>query len=187
MVLLLRSREPTTQRSTTIQQNATKAFMNRRGFIMDAFPIISILFIMGVLFVIALLFLSNIDAAMQDQPDLNARRMATTMNEDAAWALDFIFIMALFAFPLGSMILAFMNNIPPFFFFASLGVLLLVVIIGGAFADSWTTANTDTIFRVQSERMPMSFFVLSHFGVYALFVIIIISAGTYVKLKNSYM
>lgn len=162
--------------------------MNRKGFVLDVFPIISLLFVVAILFVIALNFMSGVAGGLnQTSTDPNATAIAVGMNTDLGWVLDFIFIMLLFSLPVGSMILAFLNNIPPFFFFASIGMILLAVIIGAALSDGWTSSHDDDTFDTQANRMPMTDYVMTHFGVYALFCIIVIMSGTYVKMKNSYM
>jgi len=73
------------------------------------------------------------------------------------------------------------NNIPSFFFVGSLGLVLLVVVLGGAFSDSWNSMATDGVMGVQVARLPITDIIMSHFGLYSLFVVMIILAGTYIK------
>ena len=162
--------------------------MNKKGFMGDVFPIVALLFGIALLFITSLTFFSGLESGLNgtitDFPI--AEHIVETTNNDIDWTLDFLFMMALIAFPVGSMILAYINNVPPFFFFASMGVVLLVVIFGAAFSSAWDDSNdNDGFFSVQSARMPMTNFVMSHFGVYALFCSIIIASGTYIKLKNN--
>lgn len=159
--------------------------MSRKGFIGDAFAIIAILFTMAICFVVAMAFFSGLDAGLNVSQYPIAQGIVTSTNSNIDWTLDFLFIMALLSFPVGSMILAYVNNIPPFFFFASFGVVLLVVVFGAAFSQGWKDASEDGIFGLQADRMPMMDFVMTHFAVYALFCVVMIAAGTYVKLKNS--
>ena len=83
-----------------------------------------------------------------------------------------------------SMLLAFFNNIHPLFFWASLGLTMLMVIIGSAFGDSFTSIANDTSFLGVTAQMPYSTIIFSHFGMYSLFVVLVIAAGVFVKSRS---
>lgn len=161
---------------------------DRKGFVMDAIPIIVMLFGFAIVSVVAMKFFAGVDAGLNLSTDPNAARgvaIAAQVNDDIDWVMDFILVMAMVSLPIGSMILAFFNNIPPFFYFASLGVVLLVVVFGAALAEGWTNSNDTAEFSSGSSRLPMTNFIMENFGKYALFCIMIIMAGTYVKIQNS--
>jgi hypothetical protein len=153
----------------------------------DAIPVVIGLFIAGIMIVIAMFIMSGINEAVQaiDSPEAaRAKTIATDTNDALPWVLDFFFLMLLITMPLASMILAFLNNIPPFFFWASIGVMLLVILLGGAFGEAWASATTDTLVQAQVSRIPMTNYVLNNFGIYSLFVITIIAAGVFIKTRS---
>lgn len=161
--------------------------MNKKGFVMDAIPIIATVFGVAILCIVALSFFSALSDGLNQNTDPvteRGRSIATSVNTDIDWVLDFILAMLLIALPVGSMILAFFNNIPPFFFFASLGVILLIVVFGAALAEGWENSNKDNNFFTQSQRMPITDFIMINYAMYSLFVITIILGGTYIKIRN---
>jgi len=154
---------------------------------MDAIPIIATVFGVAILCIVALSFFSALSDGLNQNTDpvtQRGRSIATSVNTDIDWVLDFILAMLLIALPVGSMILAFFNNIPPFFFFASLGVILLIVVFGAALAEGWENSNKDNNFFTQSQRMPITDFIMINYAMYSLFVITIILGGTYIKIRN---
>jgi hypothetical protein len=162
---------------------------NRKGFVQDAITIVISLFTISVLFIAALSFFSGVSAGMNSTlttPETQqGKDIAVYTNDNVDWVLDFLFAMLFISLPIASMILAFFNNIPSFFFFGSLGLVLLVVIIGGAFGEAWISSSADSNFGIQAVRMPITNIILSNFGLYSLFIMVIILVGTYVKMSDS--
>lgn len=165
-----------------------KMLEQKKGFVQDAITIIVLLFSVALIFIVALQFFSGLSQGLNQSlttPE-TARGLAIAeqTNEDAGWVFDFIFAMLFISLPIASMILAFFNDIPSFFFWGSLGIVFLVIIFGGAFAEAWSSAGTDPVFGLQVQRMPITDIIMSNFGIYALFVVVIILAGTFVKTRS---
>lgn len=160
--------------------------MNRRGNIFDSVGIIVTVFTIAILCVVGVLFVQKLYVGITSTTGLpsTATNMVTDMNTDIGWVLDFFIAMLFIAMPIGSMLLAFFNNIHPLFFWASIGVTMLVIIIGSAFGDAFVSfMNSDTITGATSE-MPITTTIFNHFAMYSLFVVLIIAAGVFVKSRQ---
>jgi hypothetical protein len=160
--------------------------VNRRGNFFDSFAIIITIFTIGILCFIGVLFVNQFTDGITGTTGLptEATAIATSVDDDIGWVLDFFVMMMLMAMPIGSMLLAFFNNIHPLFFWASIGLTMLVVIVGAAFGDAFTAMiNTDTFSGVVGQ-LPMSTWVFNNFGMYSLFVVLIIAAGVFVKSRS---
>lgn len=161
--------------------------MNNRGNIFDAFTIVYMLFAVAIILVVGIIFVSKLSDAFDNDtiPD-RAKGMASDVDGQAGWVFDFLLLMLLVCLPLGSMILAFFNDIPPLLFWASIGVSMLVIILGSAFGDAWVTMVSDGgELGLAASRMPMTSTVFNHFGVYAFFAVLLIIAGVFVKSKSN--
>lgn len=165
-----------------------KLLQQKKGFVQDAITIIITLFTIGVIFVVGLMFFSGLSSGLNESlttPETaKGLEIATYTNDTIDWVMDFIFAMLFISLPIASMILAFFNNIPNFFFWGSLGIVLLVVVLGGAFADSWGSMNSDSVIGIQMARLPITSIIMNNFGLYSFFIIVIILAGTYIKTQQ---
>lgn len=163
-------------------------YFNKKGNLFDAIPILITVFVLGFVFVVALNMFSAINESTDQLPNstefTKAKEIGTFTNDNIAWVLDFILLMMFITLPVGSMILAFFNNIPPFFFWASIGVILIVLIIGGILQDSWSESYKVDSFKLQADRMPMTTYILNNYIIYSLLVIIIIAGGVFVKTRS---
>lgn len=161
--------------------------MNRRGNVFDSIGIVVSVFTVGVLCLIGVFFIQQVYAGITSSTNIptEATGMVTTLNNDIGWVLDFFILMMFVAMPIASMLLAFFNNIHPLFFWASIGVTMLVVIIGSAFGDSFVSIMNSGSLTTAASELPMSTMIFSHFGVYSLFVILLIGAGVFVKSRQS--
>lgn len=160
--------------------------MNRRGNVMDSIGIIITVFTVAILCLVGVLFIQKLYDGITGTAGLpsTATNMVTDMNTDIGWVLDFFIAMLFISMPIASMLLAFFNNIHPLFFWASLGLTMLVVILGAAFGDAFVSVmNSDTISSASSE-MPITTTIFSHFGMYSLFVVLVIAAGVFVKSRQ---
>lgn len=160
--------------------------INKKGFVQDAFPIVTTIFVVAIILIIGLIFISKVSDGINQISDPvadQAQSMTTYVNDTADWVFDFLLSMLFISLPIISMILAYLNNIPSFFFFASIGLMLLVVIIGGAYSSAWGDMHDDDTLNTQINRMPITDTILSHYGMYSFFVMIIIISGTYVKMR----
>jgi hypothetical protein len=159
--------------------------MNRQGNFFDVFPIIITLFTIGIILIVGLLLVNSIsDAINGSGADPNAKRLANEISSQSNWVFDFLFVMTLIALPLFSMIIAFFNNISPLFFYASIGLIVLVIILGSAFGDAWISITQEGSINSIIGNMAMSHYIMSNFGIYALFCAIIISIGIFVKTRS---
>ena len=159
---------------------------------MDGITIVFLLFIIVIVAIVFLVFQRKLNDAVQNLTNvpgsanvLPAQQYSQDMDNNFGWVADFLIIMLLVGFPLVSMVLAFLNNIPPFLFYGSLGLTILVVALGAGFSTGFVSligSGNDT--SVAAARMPMSSFVFSHFGVYAFFVVLLIILGVYVKQRS---
>jgi hypothetical protein len=114
----------------------------------------------------------------------NAKVMTQNINNDAPGALDFIIIMIMLGFPLASMILAFFNDIHPLFFYASFIIVLFIILMGYAYSGLWDKYKATDIGLASSMSMPMTNFIMSHFGLYSLLASFLILFGTFVKIRG---
>jgi hypothetical protein len=162
-------------------------FRDKKGFLFDAIPIIFGLFIAAIFIVVALILVGKINDGVQEitSPDATrAKAITSDINSDIDWVLDFFFVMLLVAMPLGAMVLAFLNNIPPFFFWVSIGVMLTAIYFGGALGSALEVFAEDTLIGDHLSRVPMTKFVINNFGMYALFVTVIVAAGVFIKTRS---
>ena len=162
--------------------------MNRRGSVFDMFVILGILFLAVLIAALSLFFINTFTGVINNATGSmfdSAKTMTTSFNTDAPGVLDFILLMLFIGLPLFSMILAFFNNIHPVFFYASFGMVILIIFVGAAYGQLWGSFADTDIGTVSELRLPMTSFILNHFGLYALLATIMILFGTYVKLKNN--
>ena len=161
--------------------------MNRAGNIMDGFGILTTIFTIGILCYVGVLFINGFNDGIQASPNLPsaATNISSGVDSDIGWVLDFFILMMFLSMPIVSMLLAFFNNIHPLFFWASLGVTMLLVIVGSAFQDSFVNLISGSTFGGVSAQMPWSTILFSHFGMYALFVVLVIAAGVFVKARSA--
>lgn len=160
--------------------------MNRAGNIMDGVGILVAIFTVGILCLVGVLFINELNTGISGTSGLpsTATSMTADMNSNIGWVLDFFVLMMFLSLPIVSMLLAFFNNIHPLFFWASLGITMLLVIIGSAFGDSFVNITNDPTLGGVSAQMPYSTLLFSHFGMYALFVVLVIAAGVFVKARS---
>jgi hypothetical protein len=154
----------------------------------DSFVIIGSVITFLIVAVLLGLTLSafNLSLDASDLPE-EAKEMAGVMDANWAGGVQWIFVGLLVGLPLLSMVLAHINSIPSVFFFISLGFLFLMTIVGWAFRAAWLNVKAgggDFAFYVV-DRMQLVDFVMSNFGVYTLFIILLIGYGTYVKLGGA--
>lgn len=161
--------------------------MNRKGNVMDAIGIIILIFSVGLLCWVGVLFINGFNDGIQATTGLPsaATTMSAGVDTNIGWVLDFFVLMMFLALPIVSMLLAFFNNIHPLFFWASLGVTMLVVIVGSAFGDAFMSVANDSTFAGVATQMPYSTLLFNHFGMYSLFVVLIIGAGVFVKSRSA--
>lgn len=164
--------------------------MNKRGNIMDMLTIFVILLVAIILVIVFLVFQRKVNDTIQAinqtaGPGVNtayAADVSQSMDDNFGWVLDFIIIMLFISLPIVSMMLAFMNYIPPFLFYAVIGITMLMVALGAGFSLGFTNLiNGSSDAAIASSRIPMTSFVFSHFGFYTLFAMILIISGVYVK------
>ena len=159
--------------------------MNNRGNIFDAFTIMIIVFMIGLMVVIGIYLATRVNSAIQDSGVSDSTKTMTgSITDDLPGAVDFVVIMILFGLPLVSVILAYFNNIHPVFFYIGIAVLILIVLCGYAYQQLWVKFTAGDL-SVTSSSIPMTNFILSHFGIYSLFVGIAILYGLYVKNSQS--
>lgn len=122
------------------------------------------------------------------QTDNNIPTVAKTSmgNMSSNWGgvFDWIIAAIIIGMPLVSMGLAYFNNVPSIFFWLTIPLLLLMVFVGWGIAASWSTVLVDggTFAAYAVSDMPITNFILSNFGYYAVLIVLIIAFGTYVKL-----
>lgn len=163
--------------------------MNKRGNITDAFLIIIII---AGLSIVAFFFVFASERLMDglgNTPVIAATPTSAGMINDVdtnlPWVVDFILIMIMFGLPLISMILAFFNNISPFFFFASVGLTMLFLVVSSWMGDVWTSFTRNQDMAATQSELPMTDFVMDNYPLYAMYSIIMIIIGVFLKNRNS--
>lgn len=161
--------------------------MNRRGNVLDVIPVLIIILSVAILLFVGLVITDNLSTTFLNASGVPAvaSNISTSINSQASWTFDFIFVMLLFTLPLVSAMMAYFLNIPPFFYFASLGVVMIIVILANAFGDGYTsfTGSSATMTSV-AARLPMTNYIMSHFVMYAFVSVIIIMFGVFMKPKR---
>lgn len=159
--------------------------MNRRGNIGDALTIIQGIFFFALIAVVMWMILSNANDDWQASSAGTASKTAfQTGTNGARVALDTIFAFLFFGLPLISMFLAYLNDIPPFLFWLSLLFIIVILMFGAFFSNLWDGLTSNDEFNSAANDLPITNFVLNHFGVYSLLVCLIVAAGTYVKIRG---
>lgn len=160
--------------------------MNRKGFLGDASTIIVVLFMLAMTGVVMTLVLMAFKTAFENDTSIptEALNIISTGADQYPGVIDFWFMLFLVGLPLGSAILAYFNDIHPLYYWCSLLLVIMVVLLGAALSELWMEFRADETLAVGVAGMPMSDFVLQHFGMYSFFVFIIIAAGTFIKLRQ---
>lgn len=164
--------------------------MNKKGNILD---VLTILLVVSLLAAGMFLFVyvqknisSAINTSLTGNPDATtALAMNTSVDNSFAWTIDFFVVMVMFGLPLLAMILAFFNNIHPFFFFASIGFSMLIVVVATWFSQGWSQFLASSDLSSMVYFMPMTNWVMSNFVVYAVFAILMLVFGVFVKSKSN--
>jgi len=161
--------------------------MNKKGSLLydGLFVVITLLFIVIVAVILGII-LDQYNTAFQagvDIPD-SAKKVVTTGEGIFPSIMDWLIPLFLFGLPLISLGLAYINNIPPSFFWIAIGVLGIMALLGFALSDLYNNANEDSVFNVQSARMPITNWVFTNYGFYSLFAFFVIAFGTFVKLRG---
>lgn len=153
---------------------------------MDGVGILVTIFTIGILCFVGVLFINELNDGISGTTGLpsEATDMTADLDTNIGWVLDFFVVMMFLALPIVSMLLAFFNNIHPLFFWASLGITMLLVIIGSAFGDSFVSITSDATLGAVSAQMPMSTLLFNNFGMYSLFVVLLIAAGVFMKARS---
>lgn len=158
---------------------------SRRGNLMDMFTVIAMI---GLALGVGLIFITivnglNDEIQSSDIPSEGKLFMSTIQSQNG-WALDFIFIMLLIALPLGSAILAYLNNIPPWLYIVSTGLWLLVILIANVVGDAYLALAAEPGLATTIQEVPMTNYVMSNFMVYAFVCLVIIAFGVYAKSRR---
>lgn len=154
----------------------------------DVFVVVVSVFLFALAAAVLGIMVSGVDAAFSGlDPATPGYTEATTITGtlDTNWGptVDWLVICLAFGLPLISAVLAWMNNIPNIFFFLSIGLLFVLVFIGWGLQwgaeGLFVTGNA--VGSYISAYMPMSYWVLSNYGLYSVFAFLIIGFGTYVR------
>jgi hypothetical protein len=158
--------------------------MNNKGNIFDVFLILGIGFMIMLCVVVGIYLAGKVNTAIQDAGvSDDAKTMVSNINNDLPSTVDFIVLIILIIMPIVSAILAFFNNIHPLFFFVGIGMMLLIVLAGAAYKEVWEDTTAGEL-SATAQSMPMTNFVLNHFGVYSLLCGIIVLYGLYSKITS---
>jgi hypothetical protein len=161
--------------------------MNRRASLMDVGYIMSVIVGMAFISVIFVVVTQGFNNALAD--DTNIPQVAKDSTSDASLAVpgmfDFWFALFFVGLPLLSAVLAYFNKIHPLLFWAGLLYSLILIFIGNGIKDLWAGAKSASVFSDASAYLPITDFVLSHFAVYVLFMVVLIAAGTYWKFAGT--
>lgn len=160
--------------------------MNRRGTLMDAFPALVSVFLFAMTCVVVVYFIGTFNTAMQaSDVSQDAKDLTDNWNDQVPWVFDFLIVMLMVALPIVSLILAFFNNIHPLLYWASMGLSLILVIVGSSIGEAWNAVTDTGTLTSSASNLPMTDWILSHFALYAIFCIIVIGYGVFVKTRNA--
>lgn len=157
-------------------------FSDRRGSIFDLFLIVFVLAVAAVGVVVFVHIFEGINTSIQAS-DIGSegKQVMNNFESQNAWVVDFIFIMVLFGLPLAAALSAFLNNIPPFLYVIGFGLWLFVIVLANIFGDAYVSLASDPSLSSTIASIPMTHFVMSHFVLYIIACIFIVSFGVYVK------
>lgn len=154
----------------------------------DSIGIVAAIMAFVIAVIVAGLVYQSFNTAIQAS-DVSQAAKDNAQALDTGWpgAMDWIFAALLFGLPLASMGLAYFNNIPSVFFYAVLAMLFLMVFIGWGLQSGYEqmVTNGGAFASYAVTKLPITDFVMKHFGFYALLVVAIIGFGTYVKANQS--
>lgn len=160
---------------------------NRKGNLFDSIVIVVILSIFAFSVLMGVFLIGEINSAFQatDIPD-QAKTITQYADSQLPWVWDFWFGLFFIGLPLVSMGLAFFNDINPVFFWVSLGLVLIVVLLGAAAANIWNNVmSSSATLDLVADRLPITNFIMSSYGLYAFVIFIIIAAGSFVKMRGA--
>lgn len=158
------------------------------SLLQDSFFIVTALVVFVVAAVSVGLILNAFNTAIASDTTISqtARNGADSM--DNAWGsvMDWFLAALLFGLPLVSMGLAHTNVVPNLFFYVTLAVLLLMVFVGWGLQAGFESiiANGGAFASYLATSMPISNYVMTHFGIYSVIVVAIIGYGTYAKARQ---
>jgi len=159
--------------------------MNKKANVMDALPIIAILLGIVLFGTIISIIVSAVNTEFQADASIGteAKGIIQTGATEFPKIMDIWFMLFLIGLPLISAIFAYFNNIHPLFFWLSLPLVVLIVLIGGAINVLYDELAADSLLGAAMSASPMTSYVMGNFGIYAFFVVLIITSGTFVKLR----
>lgn len=160
--------------------------MNRRASVSDALPIMWVLFGMAMTGLVMGIVVGVVNTDFQ--ADASVPTVAKTIMQTGATqfplVMDIWFILFFIGLPLISAVLAYFDNVHPLFMWLSFLLVFVVVIVGAGIAQLWEALMEDTVLSTQAALMPITDYILSNFGLYSLFIFVIIAMGTFVKLRG---
>lgn len=157
----------------------------RKGNVFDMLIILVVIGIAVGAISIVVILIDSFNTAIQgsDLPSEGKEFIGTVQSQNH-WTMDFILVMLLFALPIASAILAFFDNIPPFLFWASIGLWLLVVVVANIIGDAYSAMVEVDGFSTIPSALPITDFIMTHFVMYAMFSIIMVSFAVFAKQRS---
>lgn len=158
------------------------------SLLQDSFFIVTALVVFVVAAVTVGLIVNAFSDAIAGDTNISetARDGAAAM--DTAWGdvMDWFMAALLFGLPLVSMGLAHTNIVPNLFFYVTIAVLLLMVFVGWGLQAGFESiaAGGGAFSTYMAANMPISNFIMLHFGIYSVLVVAIIGYGTYAKARQ---
>lgn len=147
--------------------------------------IVTVAFVAGALGLTLTYFNTAIQSADVDQ---QAKDVAESVSTQWPGAMDWIFVALAIGLPIVSMGLAYFIDTPPFFFYTIIGYLFMLVFAGWGLQSGYQDAvSTGGEFMLYiTNNMPVTDWVLSNMGIYTMFIVLLIGAGTYIKRRGGY-
>lgn len=164
--------------------------MNRRGNLFDGFTIISyfVIFVLvcGIIGYVISLYNGAISADSSIPSE--AKTFVSDINSDYPVMIDGIGIFILILLPLASAALAFLNNINPIMFWVSIFYLVFVELMGIFYNWVWNSVlSSSTALSDYLTQLTITHFIMSNFAIYSLFVMTVIIAGVYLRMRGGYV
>lgn len=158
----------------------------RRGNVSESIGIITFLFILGITSIVGVFFMNALNTAIQDDTTIGSDQKNMMATAAAAYpgVIQFWFILFFVGLPLISAALAYFNYVHPVFFWISLLLVFFAVLVGSGLSELWASLADDADFGSVQAQMPIMNYVLSNYGLYSFFIFVVISAGTFVKLRG---
>ena len=155
---------------------------------MDALTIIGLLFAIAFSSLILTYFMDKVNIEFQGDssiPQMSKDILARGRTQ-LPGLFDWWFALFLVALPLASAALAYFNNIHPVMFWISMPLIMVAIFLGAAYSEVWQAAMQEPELSVYASELPIQNLVLTNYGKYSLFIVLVVALGTFVKLRGGY-